>query len=126
MNDDQVRQDALNKLDEISKSFREAMDEIKEEQEKFWNDLPYEDKLKVFCAVSRRIYDGELRQKGSYRYVLYDVFGFDMDSYTLALDANYMEIHNSLYDSQEIKQKLLEFCEFCGIDKEKVDQFFES
>ena len=67
------------------KRFQEDMNEAKEQYdsdaESFWNNLSYDDKLKAFYAVTKRIYKGDVQDKGSYRYVLYDVFDFDMDSY---------------------------------------------
>lgn len=88
--------DLLKSLQEISKVFNEAMAEIKDDQERFWNSLSKEDQLKAFCAVSRRICEGEIEKKGSYRYVLYNVFGFGPESYVQAQDAGYLAIHNSI------------------------------
>ena len=47
---------------DISNRFNEAMKEIEDEQEKFWESLSKEDQLKAFCAVSRRIFDGEIKE----------------------------------------------------------------
>lgn len=74
-----------------------AMTEIEKEQEEFWNALSKEDQLKAFCAVVRRIYEGELVDGGTYRYVLYNTFGFGLESYAQAQHAGYLEIHNLLY-----------------------------
>ncbi len=71
-----MREDALKALEELSKIFNEAMAEVEKESEDFWNSLSKEDQLKAFCAISRRIYKGEIEDRGTYRYVLYDVFGF--------------------------------------------------
>lgn len=90
--------DALKTLDELSKQFNEAMAEVEKESEDFWNSLSKEDQLKAFCAISRRIYKGEIEDRGTYRYVLYDVFGFSPDAYAAAQMAGYLEIHNSIYD----------------------------
>jgi hypothetical protein len=89
--------DLLKTFEEISKTFNEAMDEVEKESEEYWNSLSKEDQLKAFCAVSRRIYQGELVKRGTYRYVLYDVFGFGPEAYAPAQMANYLEIHNALY-----------------------------
>jgi alanyl-tRNA synthetase len=88
------------KMNQDWKKFQEvysaAMTDLENEQEKFWNSLSKEDQLKAFCAVVRRIYEGEMVDQGSYRYVLYDTFGFGVESYVQAQDAGYLEIHNAL------------------------------
>jgi hypothetical protein len=73
------------------------MAEVEKESEVYWNSLSKEDQLKAFCAVSRRIHQGELVERGTYRYVLYDVFQFGPEAYAPAQMANYLEIHNALY-----------------------------
>jgi hypothetical protein len=90
-------EDRLKALDEISKIFNEAMAEIEKDSEDYWNSLSKEDQLKAFCAISRRIYKGEIEERGSYRYVLYDVFGFGPEAYAAAQMAGYLTIHNSIY-----------------------------
>lgn len=91
-------EDALKALEELSKTFNEAMAEVEKESEAYWNSLSKEDQLKAFCAVSRRIYKGEIEDRGTYRYVLYDVFGFGPEAYAPAQLAGYLTIHNSIYD----------------------------
>ena len=76
------------------------MKEIEEKSEQYWNSLTKEQQLDVFCAISRRIYRGEIDEQGSYRYVLYQVFGFDESSYLQAQCAGYLAIHNSIYSGQ--------------------------
>ncbi len=91
-------EDRLKSLEEISKIFNEAMAEVEKESEDFWNSLSKEDQLKAFCAISRRIYKGEIEDKGTYRYVLYDVFGFGPEAYAPAQLAGYLTIHNAIYE----------------------------
>lgn len=90
----------LDTLSSLSSIINESLDSLKEEQEIFWNSLSEEDKLKVFCAVVRRIHKGEILEKNSYRGVLYDVFGFGPESYIQAQEAGYLEIHNRMYDEK--------------------------
>ena len=88
-------------LQEMSNHFNDVMKKIEEDQEKFWSSLSKEDQLKAFCAVSRRIFKGEIEEKGTYRYVLYDVFGFGPDAYAQAQVAGYLAIHNSIMSEDE-------------------------
>jgi hypothetical protein len=76
------------------------MDVIQKDSEDFWNSLSKEDQLKAFCAVSRRIHKGEIEDRGSYRYVLYDVFGFGLEAYVQAQVSGYMDIHNAIFEAE--------------------------
>ena len=62
--------------DELANSFRLWELELEEDHNKFWNGLSKDDQLKAFCSVMRLLYKAELEEHGSYRYTLYDVFGF--------------------------------------------------
>lgn len=83
-------------LAEIRQIFKESSDAKEKRSEDFWNSLTKEQQLDVFCAVVRRIYQGEIIDKGSYRHVLYGVFGFGLESYAQAQIAGYLTIHNSI------------------------------
>lgn len=102
--------------DEISKNFREAMDQIEKESEAYWNSLTKQQQLDTFCAVVRRIYKGEIEVTGSYRYVLYDVFGFGPESYAPAQMAGYLTIHNSIFNEEHDSRMLKAFCDKYGIE----------
>lgn len=90
------KETALKAFGEYSKMFQEAMDLIEKDSEAFWNSLSKDDQLKAFCAVSRRIHQGEIVDKGSYRHVLYGVFGFGPEAYAPAQCAGYLDIHNAI------------------------------
>lgn len=69
---------------------------FEQEEEQFWDQFDKEEQLLVFCAVMRRLYKGDVLDRGSYRHVLYEVFGFDVSSYMRAQFAGYLDIHNLL------------------------------
>lgn len=81
--------------------YNEAIAQREADQERFWESLSKEDQLKAFCAVSRRIYQGELVDHGSYRHVLYSIFGFGKEAYSAGMDAGYMAIHNALFPLED-------------------------
>lgn len=70
----------------------------------WWEDLTYEEKLKAFHSVVKRIVQAELKDKGTYRWALYNVFGFGPDAYSLGMDCGYMDLHNSIYTSEDIER----------------------
>jgi hypothetical protein len=88
-------------LQEMRRVYKEAKDAYDAETEEWWNALSYEDRMKAFYIVTKRIHRGDIVDQGSYRYVLYDVFGFDMDAYLVGMDSGYMDIHNAIVVDKE-------------------------
>ena len=92
-------------LDKVLEEYRVAQQKFVEAYEasanNFWEALPYEDKLKAFYAVCKRIHRGDIVENGSYRHVLYDVFGFDFDAYTVGMQCGYLAIHNAIVTNGE-------------------------
>ena len=93
------------KINKILEEYRVAQQDFAKAYEKstedFWEALSYKDKLKAFYAVCKRIHKGDLEDEGSYRYVLYDVFGFDFDAYTVGMACGYLNIHNAIVTSKD-------------------------
>ena len=111
---------------ELSNQFTEAMKEIEDDQEKFWESLSKEDQLKAFCAVSRRIFKGDIKEQRSYRGVLYDVFGFGPEAYAPAQMAGYLAIHNAIFTPEQEQKMLEHFAKWLMIEnaEEKVSQYY--
>lgn len=105
-------------LQRVQEDYRNTFEK---ESEMAWESLDYDWKLRLFYAVCKRIYEGDVRDKGTYRYVLYDVFGFDMDAYVVGMNCGYMSIHNAIVDIDEFERlklenfKLKKKLEECGI-----------
>ena len=116
---------ALDELSEIGQRFQKVADAMEKEQEDFWYSLTKEQQLLAFCAMSRRIVDGEIKQKGSYRYVLYNVFGFGPEAYMAAQCAGYLDIHNAIFDAEHEADLLKAFAKFNGLGEDAVDKFYE-
>ena len=111
-------------LDEISRAWNEAMQEIENASENYWNSLTKEQQLDAFCAVCRRIRRGDIVDKGTYRYVLYQIFEFGPEAYAPAQLAGYLDIHNSIFDADHDDKLLQEFAKFCGVPESKVHDFW--
>jgi hypothetical protein len=87
---------------EHQEEFAQKMQEISEKYEadcnEYWDKLSYEDKMKAFYSVSKRIYQADVKDQGSYRHALYQVFGFDVDAYSIGMECGYMDIHNYIQE----------------------------
>lgn len=81
----------------LQDAYKESASLYEKDCNDFWEGLSYEDKLKAFYSVCKRLYKGEIQERRSYRGVLYDVFQFDMDSYGVGMECGYMDLHNAIY-----------------------------
>jgi len=93
MTDKKIDWDAFEELRIAMKAESEAYEK---DCDSYWNALSYEDKLMAFYSVVKRICKGELEDQGSYRWVLYEVFGFDFDSYIIGMECGFMDLHNAI------------------------------
>lgn len=90
--DEKLKKD-LYSLGEIQEKLAK---EYEEECENYWSSLSEEDRLRSFYSVCKRIHNGEIENKGSYRYVLYTVFGFGPEAYSIGMECGFLDIHNSI------------------------------
>ena len=92
-------------LDKVLTELSEIQENLEAQREReadeFWDSLTLEQKHNAFYSVVKRIHQGDIVDKGSYRYVLYDVFGFGPEAYGLGMDCGYMAIHNCLVDNSK-------------------------
>ena len=88
--------------EELHNSFQRWEVELEADHDKFWNGLSKDDQLKAFCSVMRRLYKAEIEERGSYRYTLYDVFGFGSESYAQAQVSGFLAIHNAIWDGERL------------------------
>lgn len=102
---DKTNLDLLQELAAAGELLREASKQFEKDSEAAWNALDKEQQLMMFCAVVRRIYDGDVKERRSYRGVLYDVFEFGPESYAPAQYAGYLTIHNMLYTAVDLEEK---------------------
>lgn len=92
-------------MKQVREAFARARKANQEDADNFWNNLSYDDKCNAFHAVVERIHKGDIVDRGSYRWVLYDVFHFGPDMYARGMDCGYMAIHNSIVDGEDAQEK---------------------
>jgi hypothetical protein len=87
-----------------SEHFQELIQQEAVEMDQWWDGLSQEDQMRAFYSVVKRLVKGEIEDRGSYRYILYEVFGFDAESYMLGMNCGFMTLHNSIYTQQEMRE----------------------
>ena len=101
MSDDK-KEKLFEALDELREAQQKAHEEYEAKNDAWWNGLTEEEREDAFHAVIKRMYKAEVVDRGTYRYALYDVFGFDPGMYGRGMDCGYMNIHNMIFDSFEL------------------------
>ena len=93
------------KLSETFKKLSEAMEsgikQYETNNDEWWNSLSEDERMDAFYAVVKRIHKAELIDKGTYRWALYEVFGFDESMYTRGMDCGFMNLHNAIHEFNE-------------------------
>jgi hypothetical protein len=88
------------------KAFREAWQasELKEqaEDQAWWDSLNGEERARALRQVAKLMHKAEIKDRGSYRHAMYDVFGID---YCDGM-SHYMELHNAIYRGLEADKRL--------------------
>ena len=102
MEDDKEK--ALQELSDISQEFQRAQNQHDVEMDDWWNKLAPSEREAAFYSVCKRLHEGELKKRGSYRYVLYNVFGFDPGMYVHGMNCGYMALHNAIFDGEEFEK----------------------
>jgi len=97
----EYHKDALDKLAELRQIMEESREKYEKENDAWWDGLTEKEREDAFYAVVKRICKAELQDRGSYRYVLYNVFGFDMHMYTRGMECGYIDLHNSIIDEEQ-------------------------
>jgi hypothetical protein len=102
MSDD--REKALQALSELGQEMEKSRKVYEHDNDTWWNGLSEQEREDAFYAVCKRLHQGELKERGSYRYVLYNVFGFDPGMYMRGMDCGYMALHNAIFDGEELQK----------------------
>ena len=115
---------ALQTILDSSDAFNEAFKQIEAEQEQYWESLTTDQQQMAFCAVARRIHKGEIEEGGTYRYVLYNTFGWGPEAYAIAQMSGYLAIHNSIVTPEQERNQLEHFAKFHNLPEGSVDAYY--
>ena len=83
---------------------KDADVEHREQSAELMNKLSEEDRERAFYAVCKRIHKSDIEKHGSYRYALYQIFGFDISMYGVGIDCGYIDIHNTIFGGIELNK----------------------
>lgn len=106
MNDEEQakRSAALDKLAELGQEMEKHRLQYEADNDSWWESLTEKEREDAFYAVIKRVYRAEVEDRGTYRYALYDVFGFDPGMYAAGMDCGYMALHNIIFDGLDLEK----------------------
>ena len=102
--ENQKRQDALDKLAELGQEIEKGREQYEQDTDSWWDNLTEKEREDAFYSVIKRMYKAEVIDRGSYRWALYDVFGFDPGMYGAGMDCGYMTMHNIIFDGLDFEK----------------------
>jgi hypothetical protein len=88
-------------LQELRKAWRESELQTKTEDQAWWDSLTMEERARAFRQVVSLMYKAEVKERGSYRHAMYDIFEID---YLDGMMCNYMDLHNLIYRGLEYQE----------------------
>jgi len=95
------------KAENIGNEFDRNRQQSMNEANDWWESASEEDREKAFFAVIDRMYRAEVDSHGTYRYSLYDVFGFRPSMYVKGMQCGYMALHNLIHTGIETHEELV-------------------
>ena len=102
--EDNERSKALDGLAKLQQEMEKNRKIYEHDNDTWWEGLTEKEREDAFYAVCKRIWKADGIDNGSYRYGLYDVFGFDPGMYAQGMDCGYMAIHNAIFDGEELQR----------------------
>jgi len=105
MNED--RKKALQELSDLGQEIEK--ERILEEHriDTWWDELTEQEREDAFYSVCKRIHQSEIKDRGTYRYALYDVFKFGTNMYSQGMDCGFMALHNAIGEGKGESEALL-------------------
>lgn len=98
------REAALTALVQLGEEMERGRKLYEHDNDTWWNSLSEKEREDAFYAVIKRMYRAEVKDRGTYRYALYDVFGFDTGMYGAGMDCGYMALHNIIFDGLDMEK----------------------
>ena len=92
---------ALDQLVKMSQEWEKSDKAHEAKVDEWWDSITTEEREMAFYSICKRIHKAELQDGGTYRYALYDVFGFDGGMYRHGMNCGFMAIHNAIGDGED-------------------------
>jgi hypothetical protein len=87
----------------------------------YFDSLETDNQLMMFFYITNLIFKNYFEDRGSYRGLLYDKFGFGPEAYSLGLDSGMFAVHNSISTPNEEEERFNALVKFLKLELSKED-----
>jgi hypothetical protein len=104
---------------EFLKLEEEAREQYTQKSKEYFDSLETDNQLLLFFYITNVIFDNYFNDKGSYRGLLYDKFGFGPEAYSLGCDSGMFELHNSISTPDELEERFQKLIKYLNLNLSK-------
>ena len=90
---------------EFLKLEEEAREQYTQKAKEYFESLETDNQLLLFFYITNLIFENYFNDKGSYRGLLYDKFGFGPEAYSLGCDSGMFSLHNAISTPDELEER---------------------
>ena len=94
----------------------EAREQYTQKAKEYFESLDVDNQLMLFFHITNVIFDNYFNDRGSYRALLYDKFGFGPEAYSLGCDSGMFTLHNAISTPNELEERFQNLMSFLNLD----------
>jgi len=102
------------------KEFLETEEKAKvqytQKSKEYFESLDVDNQLMLFFHITNVIFENYFNDRGSYRALLYDKFGFGLEAYSLGCDSGMFTLHNAISTPNELEERFQNLMNFLNLD----------
>ena len=104
---------------EFLKLEEEAREQYTQKAKEYFQSLEMDNRLLIFFHITNVIFENYFNDKGSYRGLLYDKFGFGPEAYSLGCDSGMFSLHNAISTPDELEERFNKVVDHLKLDMSK-------
>jgi hypothetical protein len=97
----------------------EAREQYTQKSKEYFESLETDNQLLLFFYITNLIFENYFNDKGSYRGLLYDKFGFGPEAYSLGCDSGMFSLHNAISTPDELEERFNKVVDYLKLDMSK-------
>ena len=106
---------------EFLKAEENAILDYHKKAEEFFQSLDNDNKLLLFYHITNTIYQNYFNDKGSYRGLLYDKFGFKPNAYGIGYTSGMFALHNAISTPDELEERFQKLINYLNLNPNKEE-----
>jgi len=108
-------------FNELLKIEQQVKEQYSLKAKEYFDSLETDNQLMMFFYITNLIFKNYFEDRGSYRGLLYDKFGFGPEAYSLGLDSGMFAVHNSISTPNEEEERFNALVKFLKLELSKED-----